>query len=116
VVSGLSTDFRDPLRVTLREDKGLCRLEVAGELDMATTGVLRDELDRLRAARREVLVDLSGVSFIDSSGLRLLLEAQADARQDGWGLFFSTEVSLVVKRLLDLTSAWGLLYWRDASR
>jgi anti-anti-sigma factor len=115
-VSAALRNVRDPLQVTVRADEDWCRLEVAGELDMATMGVLRDELARLRAAHRQMVVDLSGLSFVDSSGLRLLLEAQADARRDGWGLAFSTELSPAVKRLLDLTATWELLSWREAPR
>ena len=50
-------------------DEGF-RLE--GELDMATTGGLTDLL--LAAGDGEVVLDFSGVSFMDSSGLRALLE------------------------------------------
>lgn len=49
-------------------DIGVLRL--SGELDIATSGTLRQSLDALREEGRENLVlDLSGVTFCDSTGL-----------------------------------------------
>ena len=53
-----------------RTDDGY-RLE--GELDMATAGDL-SELFRAPASDEPLVLDFSGVSFMDSSGLRALLE------------------------------------------
>jgi anti-sigma B factor antagonist len=45
-------------------------LRLSGELDIATSGTLRQSLDALRDQGRENLVlDLSGVTFCDSTGL-----------------------------------------------
>ncbi|SHN28967.1 STAS domain-containing protein [Cryptosporangium aurantiacum] len=45
-------------------------LRLSGELDIATSGTLRQSLDALRNEGRESLVlDLSGVTFCDSTGL-----------------------------------------------
>jgi|SRR6516165_9812770 anti-anti-sigma factor len=49
-------------------------LHVQGELDMATAGQLRSALvDRLSTDSKFVL-DLGGVTFVDASGLRAILE------------------------------------------
>lgn len=53
-------------------------LHVAGELDLATAPGLRRRLQRAGAATTgDVVVDLSGVTFMDCSGLAPLLEARA---------------------------------------
>ncbi len=54
---------------------------LAGELDMASAPLLTVLLDfALSACPGQVLVDIAGVTFIDSSGLKPLLEAQRVGR------------------------------------
>ena len=54
-----------------------------GELDLATVGQLQDALGALREEGTPVVLDLEGLTFIDSSGLRLLLTASAAAEDAG---------------------------------
>ena len=54
-----------------------------GELDLATQGELRDVLGE-HAARGGMTLDLSGLRFMDTSGLRLVLETAEAARRDGF--------------------------------
>ena len=49
-------------------------LRLAGELDMATADELLDAI-RGRSQEEPITLDFSGVTFMDSSGLRSLLEA-----------------------------------------
>ena len=51
-----------------------------GELDMATAGELRDALD---AVDGPLTLDLSALRFVDTSGLRLVLEVTDQARRAG---------------------------------
>jgi anti-anti-sigma factor len=59
-----------------------------GELDLATVDQLQDELDRLAATGRlhELVIDLRELDFLDSTGLRLLLQLNSDCREDGCSL------------------------------
>jgi anti-sigma B factor antagonist len=59
-------------------------VSVAGELDIATAGRLSEELERTaeRGARR-VIVDLVGLTFIDSVALGVLTEEARRLRADG---------------------------------
>lgn len=53
-------------------------LHLTGELDVATAPALRARLDRaVKAGVREVVVDLGGVTFIDSVSLAALVAARA---------------------------------------
>ena len=62
-------------------DRRVIRLE--GELDLAHAGELDAELKRVEASdAREIVVDLSGLTFIDSTGVRTLLMAEARSRSD----------------------------------
>jgi len=60
-----------------RHDEGVERvLEVRGEIDVATSPMLRSELsDLLDDAPEHVTLDFTEVSFIDSSGLGVLVGA-----------------------------------------
>jgi anti-sigma B factor antagonist len=82
-------------------------IRARGEVDMSSVELLRVKLDAAREARAETLVDLSGVSFMDSSGLHAVLEAAMDAEGDGWSLSFRP--SRQVKRLLEVTGTLGVV-------
>ena len=59
-------------------------VRLAGELDMATAAQLRDELLRLCSdGAKMVTVDMTGLVFIDSTGLSVLISALKDLRQQG---------------------------------
>jgi anti-sigma B factor antagonist len=63
-------------------DREVCTLEIRGDLDIAISGLLRQELDELQElgiARLDV--DLSGVLFMDSSALSALVQANETARR-----------------------------------
>ena len=66
------------------ENEGTARLELHGELDIGTAPVLEDAVDRaLEDGCREVVLDLSGTTFLDSAGLGALINAarEVDARR-----------------------------------
>jgi anti-sigma B factor antagonist len=66
---------------------GKDRLRIAGDLDMATATRLDETVaGLLRQGARELVIDLSGLSFVDSSGLRLLITLNDRAAADGWQL------------------------------
>jgi anti-anti-sigma factor len=57
-----------------------------GELDMATAGAVEAELRRARrAGSRSILLDLSGLTFMDSSGLHLVTRWVNESSRDGFG-------------------------------
>jgi anti-sigma B factor antagonist len=75
---------------------------VDGELDVASVGPLRELLLRLRDRHAVVVLDLAGVTFMDSSGVALLWQAADDAAAGGWRLWLTAPSSEVV-RLLEVT-------------
>lgn len=75
---------------------------LAGELDLATAQVAEEELSRAEASQELIVLDLSGVSFIDSTGLRLMIAADRRARERG-GAFVIVHPAPQVRRLLDLS-------------
>lgn len=71
-----------PLSVEIVEDdEGPARILVKGELDLSTAGQLEAAFDRV--ADRDVVVDLAGLGFIDSSGIRILVLAHGRWQDSG---------------------------------
>jgi anti-anti-sigma factor len=59
-------------------------VQLAGELDVAQAPVLTEELDRLLDSTLETMViDLRGLTFIDSSGLRVAVRMDRACRDSG---------------------------------
>ena len=59
-------------------------IRVVGELDIATAPALAEALDSaLGSDAAIVLLDLDGVTFIDSAGVRVVLRAVAEAEAGG---------------------------------
>ena len=83
-----------------------------GELDMATVGALEQELKSVRDAGFEAIVlDLGGLSFMDSSGLHLVMRWAADSSRDGFR--FELEPGPApVQRIFELAALNETLPWR----
>lgn len=63
-------------RVEVTERDGWTVVAASGEIDVATAPRLREQLiDLIAAGRRQLVVDLSWVDFIDSTGLGVLIGA-----------------------------------------
>ena len=89
---------------------GICvRLQLSGELDLGSAPTLRRRLEELRAEKHGVRLDLSGLEFIDSSGIHLLIDAFGLADADGWDLEVDPKVSSQVERVFELTNLWDLI-------
>ena len=57
--------------------------QLSGELDLAVSRELRDRLEELVLAGRPVIVELSGVSFANSSALGAFVHAQKQLVHEG---------------------------------
>src|SRR3954452_13397439 len=73
-----------PFGVTIERRDSALHLALSGELDTSTAPRLEDDLHRVEAERPELIVlDLRDLSFLDSTGLRLLIMADARAKKEG---------------------------------
>jgi anti-anti-sigma factor len=88
--------------VAAREDARWV-LSLAGELDVATVETVRARLRELD--ERPIVLDLSGLTFTDSTGLAFLLEERVRARRRGTSLW----VRGVGGQTLELLERTGLL-------
>jgi anti-anti-sigma factor len=81
--SSLEADL-EPFRVEVHPERDSVRVVPVGEVDIATVGEVDGRLRELeQAGFRHLVLDLRQVTFIDSSGMRLVLACHAAACQDG---------------------------------
>ena len=72
------------LELETSEEEGLVRLALRGELDLSTVSKVEEELRRAEASEPSLLVlDLSELNFLDSTGLRLIVTTDQRAREGG---------------------------------
>ncbi|HEX3391885.1 MAG TPA: STAS domain-containing protein [Solirubrobacteraceae bacterium] len=97
-----SAAIDDTVTVTLR-----------GELDLASVGALQERLTAVEQGEPpRIVLDLSELSFIDSSGLRVLLLAHGRAREGGRELVL-TQGSDAVQRVFEMTGTRDLLHFQS---
>jgi anti-anti-sigma factor len=99
-------------RVDVEDDGTLLVLRLHGELDLMSVPTVEETVAR-HGARQAVVVDLRELEFMDSSGLRMIIEL----RNRGGG----TPVAFVapgerVGRVLDMTGVRSKLTWVDDPR
>jgi anti-anti-sigma factor len=72
------------LEVDTEETGGRAQVSLRGELDISSAPVLEEALGRVEEAGPAVLViDLRGLAFMDSTGLRTVVSADQRARDQG---------------------------------
>jgi anti-anti-sigma factor len=100
--------------VEVRHDERGLVISVSGELDLASSPALDAALVRAGAAPAErVILDLRRVSFMDSTGLSVLVKAQRHANESRQQLAVVTGSDQVL-RLLTLTGVAERLTLIDA--
>lgn len=90
---------------TLGEDAGADGervIHLHGELDIDTVPELERALLHSRPAGERVVLDLSELKFMDSTGLRVLLRARATAEEGHWEIVLRN-VPANIRRLFDMT-------------
>jgi anti-anti-sigma factor len=90
-----------PVFQTSVDDDGRVRLKIRGDLDITTVAILTRQLARVGDLRpAELVIDLSGVSFLDCASARLLAGTAALLPADRLPVLSS--VRPAVRRLLEL--------------
>ncbi|QQQ78602.1 STAS domain-containing protein [Saccharothrix sp. 6-C] len=106
-------DFTDAVALTAREvSTGVVVVAVAGELDMATVPEVEQYVrDRLGDASRVLVLDLSGVTFLGSTGINLLIALRAACDEAGVALRLvaTTKAVLHPLELTDLTDHFTIV-------
>lgn len=93
------------LELRVADRAGSTIIEVSGDLDLMWAGLeLTEALDASVRAHADVLMDLSGTDFMDSTGLGLLVRTQRRLAQLGRTMVL-VRPSTAVERMLALTKA-----------
>ncbi len=87
-----ATDVLDigELQVSVTQRPTAVLITAVGELDLGSVHILRTALAGRTLTRQDIVVDLSGLTFIDSTGVKLLLSLRSHASRTG------TDLRLVV--------------------
>jgi len=87
------------------------RVKVSGELDVAVIDRLQQRLDSLARTGEAVVLDLSELAFIDSSGLNVIVTTLRHAQREGWELSIDPNMTGPVLRVVKLMGLdavfWG---------
>jgi len=106
VLSDLGSEVSDApttLELTVSEHDGETVVRAAGELDVNTAPELREQLARLIAADTSlIVVDLTDVSFVDSTALSVLVSALKRLRQADGDLELASP-NPSVRRVFEIT-------------
>ena len=79
-------------------------IHVRGEIDMATAGRLRDVIEPHMGPNQKIILDLSEVDFMDSSSLKVLVQARGRLTENGGSLILRNPSS-AAHRLLTVAGA-----------
>lgn len=105
----------DQFRVEIAPDRDVVRVSPVGEIDMSTAGELAAEMQELRRSGFAcVVLDLRGATFIDSTGLHVILEEHAAAKANG-GDFAILPGPPAVQRIFDVTGLEASLPFVDGA-
>jgi anti-sigma B factor antagonist len=92
-------------RIAVDRGDGVAVMIVEGEHDVYTAPALNEQLDLLLGEGLPFVIDLTPATFVDSSVLRVLLEARrrADERGIGFAVALAQDEKGPVRRVLDIT-------------
>jgi len=97
------------IQSTVDQRNRTARLSLHGELDLNGTDAVSRKLDEFAAGDVDtLLLDASGLTFLDSSGLRTLLTGREQFAAKG-GQFKVVDASAAVARVLEMTGTREML-------
>ncbi|MGH8980799.1 MAG: STAS domain-containing protein [Acidimicrobiales bacterium] len=101
------------LEIQVQDDDTSRRVHLRGEIDLATAHQLRDAL--VQHAKSSLALDLSDVSFLDSSGIGVILSARERVVAEGRA-FTIDDASESVRQVLAYSGlSWLLIEPADSS-
>jgi anti-sigma B factor antagonist len=99
------------LSLSTRAERGRTVVEVTGEIDVYTAPKLREQLAELvDSGRHDIVVDMQGVEFLDSTGLGVLVGGLKRVKQHGgsMNLVCTQERILKIFRITGLTKVFPI--------
>jgi anti-anti-sigma factor len=101
-------------QVTTDRRDGVVVVAAKGEIDMSTSPELRGALRAPGASAGTVVLDLRAVTFMDSSGLGVIVGQHKRAREEGYRFAVAVAGAPEVRRILELSGLVGVLHVVDS--
>ena len=79
----MSSLHGDTLIISREDLPAAALVRLSGEVDLDSTGALRDALDAIIHQRRNIILDCSALSYIDSAGFHILFRARQELKRSG---------------------------------
>jgi anti-sigma B factor antagonist len=98
----------DELSVKSEIRKGIAVVTVSGRVDSVTAGALDEQLARIVHENNKMVLDLHGVTYLSSAGVRAIVRTLQSAQKAGGGVFLAN-VSDSVERVLETVGMLHLL-------
>jgi len=94
----------------VRDEGGYAVVELTGEVDLSCSPEARSTILKCLNSKRNVLVDLSAVTYIDSSGVASLVEGYQTAKKGDlrFGLIGVSEAAMSVLQLARLDKVFPI--------
>lgn len=110
--AGASADPADAAVPTLSlrtyVDSDATIVECSGKLTAGQTSILRDEVKRLIPESKKIVLDLTGLTLMDSLGLGTIVALYVSAKASGTTLVL-INLSPRVRDLFRITNVWSIL-------
>ena len=101
-----------PLEIQTHEEGDSMTIALSGEMDLSTNHRLDLAIRKAEEAEvGRIVLDLSELSFLDSSSLSVLLKASARDRENGNRLRFIPSKHDAVQRVIALTDTGEMFEW-----
>ena len=101
-----------PFAISVVRRPGEVAVVPVGDVDLASAEILRHEVAKVRAGEFvQIVLDLTDVDFIDSTGLRVLLSIRDDVKQNDRALTLVAP-GPTARRIFEITGTHGLFDWR----
>ncbi|SFQ96441.1 STAS domain-containing protein [Desulfoscipio geothermicus] len=98
------------MNYTIKKEKDYLVVSISGEVDISITDSLREDIDRALQdyGLNNLIFDLSGVEFVDSAGLGVILGRYKKVAARG-GKVYLAGARPQVKKILELSGLLGLM-------
>jgi anti-anti-sigma factor len=104
-----------PFSISVVRSRGEVAVVPVGGVDLASAEILRHQVAKVQAGgAAQIVLDLTDVHFIDSTGLRMLLNIRNDAKRNHQTLTLVASAP-TARRIFKITGTRGLFDWRADS-
>jgi anti-sigma B factor antagonist len=94
----------DLVAVEFERHNGALLVRLTGEIDLSNVDQLQRRLNGIAAPDEHVILDLTGIDYIDSQGLRLLIQLYGRQTKGGSSLQLVAPLGGFAREVLEMTS------------